>query len=108
MRPLVEARCFHHAQREAAARCPECGRHFCHECVTEHEHRVLCAECLRRLAEAAGPRTARLGVPGLTLGAMAGLCALWVLFHLAGQVLLRIPSSFHEGTWWEALWQGRL
>jgi hypothetical protein len=104
---LTEARCANHAHREAAACCPECARHFCRECVTEHDGRVLCAECLRRLALGGGQRAAGVRFPGLYLGALAGLFLLWVCFYLAGQTLVLIPSSFHEGTWWEMLWRGR-
>jgi hypothetical protein len=107
MGELAEARCCNHAHREAAARCPACGRHFCRECVTEHDRRLLCAECLQGLAAVGAQRAWRLGGPGLWAGALVGLFALWVCFYLAGQALLLIPSSVHEGTWWETLWQGR-
>lgn len=108
MPQLSEVRCLNHSRREAVARCPACGRFFCRECITEHEHRVLCAACLRALAP--GTETGGTGLAGLSLsaGAAAGLLLIWVLFYLAGQVLLLIPSSFHEGTGWEVLWQGRL
>lgn len=33
------------------ARCPECRRFFCRECVTEHDDQLLCASCLRKAAE---------------------------------------------------------
>ena len=46
MTALAHQRCFNHALREAAARCPGCGNFFCRECVTEHDDRVLCAACL--------------------------------------------------------------
>ncbi len=107
MGPLSEARCSNHPLREAAARCPPCGRHFCRECVTEHAGRLLCADCLRRLAPRGVAGRRRIRSAGLAAGAAAGLLALWVLFYGAGQCLLLIPSSFHEGTWWETLWQGR-
>jgi len=108
MARLDEARCHHHPGREAVARCPECGLFFCRECITEHDRRVLCADCLRRQTAGAAPGASRQADAVLSLGALAGLFALWVLFYLAGQALLLIPSSFHEGTWWEGLWQGRL
>ena len=48
-RDLSLQRCRNHAEREAVARCPGCGHHFCRECVTEHDDRILCAACLRKL-----------------------------------------------------------
>ncbi|MCI0613826.1 rhomboid family protein, partial [bacterium] len=40
---ISKQRCFFHSQREAVVRCPECGRYYCRECVTEHLDRLLCA-----------------------------------------------------------------
>lgn len=109
MPDLQEARCSNHSQREAVACCPGCRRFFCRECITEHEHRVLCAACLRALTpNVAAADSGRRADLGLSLGAVAGALMLWVLFHLTGQALLLVPSSFHEGTGWEALWQGLL
>jgi hypothetical protein len=52
MSSLAAQRCFHHSLREAVARCPECRQFYCRECITEHEERVICATCLRRLSAA--------------------------------------------------------
>lgn len=95
----VPAHCLLHPDREAVARCPECRRPGCRECVVEHEGRLLCARCLaRRMAPAAAPRD-RPFVGWLTasLQAGAGLGLLWVLFYLLGWLLLRIPTEWHEG-----------
>jgi hypothetical protein len=92
------ARCFNHAGREAAARCPRCRRHFCRECVTEHKGLVLCSACLKQAA-AEAPRR---GVPALVRLAAGGigLSLAWVVFYLLGRLLLLLPASFHEGTMW--------
>ena len=45
--------------REAVARCPECTQFFCRECITEHDDRVLCSACLKKLARV--PLTRRPG-----------------------------------------------
>ncbi len=55
MTELWTQRCQFHALREAVARCPECQRYFCRECVTEHDERLLCASCLRKLLERSSP-----------------------------------------------------
>ena len=92
---IAQERCFNHASREAAARCPECGRYFCRECVSEHEGRVICAFCLKRLS-AAPARRHRLA--GLVRAAqiLIGILILWSSFYLLGRLLLAIPTSFHD------------
>ncbi|MDI6774583.1 MAG: rhomboid family protein [Verrucomicrobiota bacterium] len=98
MSDLSQQRCFNHASREAAARCPACGRCFCRECVTEHGDRVICATCLRK--PAGGGEKRRLRSAALLLRSALGFMVLWALIYHIGQVLLRIPSSVHEGTLW--------
>lgn len=93
-------RCHNHALREAAARCPECGAYYCRECVAEHDDRILCAACIRKLlagAPAARRRFAWLVSAGRSI---LGFLLLWVVFYAIGQALLSIPSSVHEGSVW--------
>ena len=95
------ARCFHHRTREAAARCPMCKRTYCRECITEHRGRVLCAACLQ--SAAAGRARSRVTRRALAVMAVAaGWAAAWFFFHGLGQVLIRIPTPFHDGTVWRA------
>ncbi|MBI5386987.1 MAG: rhomboid family protein [Verrucomicrobia bacterium] len=104
MAPLLHQRCFNHSLREAAARCPECGRFFCRECVTEHDDRVVCAACLRQLVQ---PRlTQRSGFVAVvrTAQTLAGVLMVWLFFYLLGQMLVSLPDSFHEGTLWKGSW----
>jgi hypothetical protein len=92
---IARERCSNHASREAVARCPECGRTFCRECVSEHDGRVICAFCLKRLStnSVRRYRLARL-VPLIQV--LMGVLLLWTSFYLLGKALLTIPSSFHE------------
>lgn len=103
MTTLARQRCFHHSHREAVARCPCCRQFFCRECVTEHEGRVLCAACLTK--SVAVPLTRRPAMVGVIRSGqlLAGLVLTLIFFYWLGLVLLRMPSSFHEGT----LWQGK-
>jgi hypothetical protein len=97
---LTQQRCLHHPVREAVARCPECGRFFCRECIVEHEDRVVCADCLKRLAQVAGKRGPRLAwLSRIGFGAL-GLLMAWLFFYEVGRLLLLIPTSFHDGTLW--------
>jgi len=100
MPSLIHQRCFNHFQREAVARCLGCQQYFCRECVTEHDDRVLCATCLLKLTQP--PLTQRRGFAGLVRLAQClfSLLLLWFFFYLAGEGLLSIPTSFHEGTLW--------
>jgi len=102
---LAHQRCFNHAAREAVARCPACGDFFCRECIAEHEDRVICAACLRKLGRSAQRRERRVWRATLLLGrAVAGLMVAWFFFYLVGEALLRLPTSFHEGTLWQSHW----
>lgn len=105
MQELRFKRCRNHQQREAVARCPECSRFFCRECITEHADRVLCTACLNRLLEvSASPRTG--GFRGLVpiMQILLGGFVLWMFFFYLGQALLSLPTSFHEGTLWQTKW----
>jgi hypothetical protein len=101
---LLHQRCFNHATREAVARCPECGRFFCRECVTEHEDRVLCSACLAKLARQPLARRPAFVHVIRVAQCVAGVFVAWFFFFLMGDVLLKIPASFHEGTLWHATW----
>ena len=101
MPALSHQRCFHHASREAAARCPECGQFYCRECITEHDDRVICAACLKKLAKVPFmQRSVFVGVVR-SVQLMFGLFVLLIFFYLLGQSLLSVPSSFHDGTVWK-------
>jgi hypothetical protein len=100
MESLAHQQCSNHRSREAVARCPECRQFFCRECITEHEDRVLCAACLRKLAR---PRMVeRFRLVGLLRLAqsLAGLIIVWLFFYWVGQLLLSLPSAFHDGSIW--------
>ncbi len=101
MSALVAQRCLNHSDREAAARCPECGGFFCRECITEHDERVICSACLARLSIPAEEKKERSGLIGVALRLFTGVLCAWLFFYLVGWLLLSIPSSFHEGTFWE-------
>lgn len=102
MSALVHERCFNHALREAVARCPECSRSYCRECVTEHEDRVLCAACLSRVA--ARERTQHGWLRRLGQATAIGLGVLFALafFLLLGDWVVSLPDEFHERTLWSA------
>ncbi len=97
MQSLKTQRCFHHPGREAAARCPECERFFCRECVTEHDGRVTCANCLEK-SETDKPIEKNFLGTAVRL-AQCSLCFvfLWLIFYDVGQIVFSIPGTYHEG-----------
>jgi hypothetical protein len=101
MSSLAEQHCLNHSMREAVARCPECRHFFCRECIVEHDERVLCGACLRRLS---APRKT-LWRPWRALNdallCVAGLLTAFLFFYWAGQLLLMIPTTYHDGTVWQ-------
>jgi hypothetical protein len=92
--PLIHERCWHHREREAAVRCPECRRFYCRECVTEHQGRMVCAACVASLAGRAA-LSAR-GLPRLAwiAASAGGLLLAWAIFYYLGAMLAGIPSDF--------------
>src|SRR5712664_1824133 len=103
MGALADQHCTNHVLREAVARCPECGQFFCRECVTEHEDRVVCASCLRKIVRRSLTRTRPLAMVAGSLQSFVGLFLCWIFFYYFGRALLALPASFHEGTLWQKL-----
>ena len=103
-RSLSSQRCFNHAAREAVARCPECGGYFCRECITEHDDRVLCSACLKKLAGVRFLRRPAFIRAAHFLQCACGVLVVWFFFYLIGDGLVRLPDAFHEGTLWRVHW----
>lgn len=104
MAELVQQRCFNHGFREAVARCPGCRRYFCRECVTEHGGRVMCAACLRQAQRPSSlARRSLAGVVWIVQG-LLGVLLSWFFFYLVGDILLSVPSAWHEGSVWRVRW----
>jgi len=101
---LALQRCFNHSLREAAARCPECRRFFCRECVAEHEDRVLCASCLKKLAAPALNQHRAFSTLKRSAQVVVGILVAWFFFFVLGEGLLRIPDSFHDTSVWRPPW----
>ncbi len=102
MQTLSLQRCLHHPTREAIARCPECSRFFCRECITEHEDRLVCASCLQRLtgaSEEPRPRRRLFSFAGPIVFAFTSLLVAWFSFYMLGRFLLTLPSEFHADFW---------
>ena len=104
MQNLAHQRCFNHVAREAVARCPECGHCFCRECITEHDDRVLCTACLKKLVRV--PLTQRAAFANLIriCQCALGILVVWFFFFVIGEHLSRTPDSFHKESLWRVPW----
>jgi len=98
---LQRQQCILHPERGAVARCPQCQRFYCHECITEHDGEVLCRHCLSAQSEEKDTDAFRRHRQAFNsfilkpLLALAGLILLWLMFLTLGSLLLRFPDSFH-------------
>ncbi len=106
MPALALQRCLHHAGREAIARCPECGQFYCRECITEHDERVICASCLKKVALFVDQPVRRRVNLGPVLQGTGGLVLAWFVFYTIGRLLLALPDSFHDGSLWQKSFSG--
>lgn len=104
MRALAQQRCFNHALREAAARCPACGHFYCRECITEHDDRVICATCLAKVAVARTSMGQRFAPLLRIFQFLVGFLLIWVFFYWVGGMLLSISSSSHKSGVWQGKW----
>src|SRR5258708_26363061 len=97
----IYQRCFYHEFREAASRCPICSRYFCRECVTEHDNRVLCVECLKAIV--AGRAVRRSGMRRVLRGLLPVAGGLFSLacFYLSSRTVFLVSSVVSSRTvWW--------
>jgi hypothetical protein len=88
---MIQQNCLFHPSRQAVARCPSCRNFYCRECVTEHDDRLICAACLKKLTPGAAMRGRRFRLA--SLAPAAGLLIAWLCFYVVGWLLSRIPSD---------------
>lgn len=107
MAAIASQRCLNHFDREAIARCVECGGFFCRECITEHDGRILCGSCLQKIVAPDAKRTGRFlgGFAGPVLAGSIGMLVAWYCFYTIGTNLLSMPSEFHPESLWSSQWQ---
>jgi hypothetical protein len=92
----LQQRCWNHEAREAACRCPACGRSYCRECVSEHEGRLLCAACLGLVtvrSEQTSAGFGKLAPPGMIA---AGILLAWLIYWAAGASLIGLIRRLEQ------------
>lgn len=99
---IIQRHCFQHPEREAVARCLECGESFCRECITEHGERLICASCLTKVARAAKPHAGHRWRETLLplAGAGTGVLVSWLVFYALARLLMHLPTAFHQAQIW--------
>ncbi|MEO6034776.1 MAG: rhomboid family protein [Verrucomicrobiota bacterium] len=106
MPSLAQQSCLNHPLREAVARCPECRLFYCRECITEHDDRVICAGCLKKLVKTTDKKIRPGFLARRITFSLAGVLTAWLFFYWIGQGLISIPTSFHDGTLWKtSFWE---
>jgi hypothetical protein len=95
----LDRRCWNHDAREAVCRCPQCGRSFCRECVTEHESRLLCAACLRSAARAGPAHRGSLRRMAPTVMTLAGVLLAWAVYFTAAESLVTLTERAERVSW---------
>jgi hypothetical protein len=95
----LQQRCWNHEAREAVCRCPACGRSFCHECVTEHDLRLLCAACLGAIT-ATGQSKRSVWRSVLPTGMLlAGFLLAWIFFYGAAESVSFFTERAEQSSW---------
>ena len=92
----LQQHCWNHEAREAACRCPACGRSYCRECVSEHEGRLLCAACLSAVvarSEQISGGFGKLAPPGMIA---AGILLAWLIYWAAGAGLIGLIRRIEQ------------
>ena len=98
---VTRARCRNHPSREAAARCVGCQTHFCAECVTPVDRRMLCASCLEKSTSKPEKKPRDWFLLSTATQLLLGLLVSWFTAYMLGRILLQLPDDFHEATVWE-------
>jgi hypothetical protein len=95
----LQQRCWNHEGREAVCRCPACGRSFCHECVTEHELRLLCAACLARVTPNGQFKSSAWRSVLPTGMLLTGFLLAWTFFYGAAVGLSFFTERAEQSSW---------
>lgn len=93
---LKAKRCFNHSVREAVAKCLDCGNFFCRECITEHNTKLVCCNCLGKTTQEAKAGNTLLSTLTMVGLSVLGLIVLWMFFLFIATRLLNVESDSFE------------
>jgi len=92
----LQQRCWNHEAREAACRCPACGRSYCRECVSEHEGRLLCAACLSGISAGREPGDGRWRRLAPAAMIAAAILLAWLTYWVAGESVMALIRRMQQ------------
>jgi hypothetical protein len=93
MSSLSSLRCFNHGTREAVARCPECERFYCRECISDYDGIAICASCLGAKATPEEKVPRNFDVLFDVSRIVIGLMFCWLLLYVTGTLLQMFPTT---------------
>jgi uncharacterized paraquat-inducible protein A len=94
---LRKRKCANHASREAVARCPECKKDFCRECITEHNNKMLCTNCLQEITRKKDAKKKKLAALFTIVLFFLGMLISYYFFLGVASMLSEMPDQFHNG-----------
>lgn len=94
---LRKRKCANHESREAVARCPECRKDFCRECITEHKNKMLCTNCLREITQKKDARKRKMEIVFAMFLFFIGMLISYYFFFGLASIFSEIPDQFHNG-----------
>ena len=68
-------------------------------CVSEHESRLLCAACLKSLAERPAPRRSWLRRQAPAALALAGIVTAWAVYFAGAEVVMTLVDRSERSEW---------
>jgi hypothetical protein len=92
----LQQRCWNHEAREAACRCPACGRNYCRECVSEHEGRLLCAACLSGVTARRQPGAGHGSRLAPAAMIAAAILLAWLTYWAAGESVMAVIRRMQQ------------
>ena len=94
---LSKKKCFNHSKRQASAKCLNCSHFFCPECITEHNGRLSCSNCLQKESEEKEKSGSKLlGTVLLTMSSFAAFIFICLFFYIFARLLYSSPEDFHQ------------
>ena len=101
MESSLHQTCLNHPDREAAAQCPSCKRPYCRECITEHDYKMICANCLSELSAEQGAKSRGFSLPIMPVFQItAAFLILWTVYYQLGDLLIDLSDSFRSWQEW--------
>lgn len=101
MSVLARKKCVNHPDRESVALCPGCNRHFCRECISPYQTKVLCQSCIDRLRPQKKKSRGWLSFILASLQIGFSLLLLLIIFYHLAIAVASAPHDFHDGSVWE-------